>query len=189
MHKHNEPPYYLIHRSGLTHEFPSVRELYYFLRTVAGSVGSSHVVPVRRRNPDGSTVIYEYEWIIRDAFGYAVTEDNNIKRNSVRETRGDEYRSFSRYAIHSSCFSNGLPVPGTGRNRYRYGRTLRHPAHMSAERAHAGYRNDMRYDDDMLPYGNRKHIRLHTPPNSWDDEKKADTDIRSWKHYRRHAWK
>ena len=184
MLKKNEPPYYLIHRNGKTHEFSDMEKLHCFVRESGGTIGPSHKVRSKRHRPDGVYAIDEYDWTVRDALG------NRIKNSSEPDLRRNVRRPWRwhNYSIHQAAFSNGQPVPGTG--RCSGGHYHRRPAQLGIARSHAGFMCDLRNDESMLPWNERgQRDRMHTPPNAWDDAYIASLRNRNWKKFRRTRWK
>lgn len=88
----------------------------------------------------------------------------------------------------------GLPIPGTGKRRWRGG-WLRRPSHIGMYRANEDLAEQVKDAmEDEEGWGNMVRRSLctsneHHPPNAWDDFCRADIKERNWKANRRTRWR
>jgi hypothetical protein len=140
------------------------------------------------KGPDGWKREYtrvENDFIVRDDRGSRVSSED-IRAALPSPTRrilpDDWWNRRDDEKRHASDL--GLPIPGTGKRRRRYGVYYRHPKFASVHRAACA----LEMDDDCKEF-RVKGRKIKLPPTNWDDIPRASLYNRNWKKFRKTKWK
>lgn len=128
---------------------------------------------------DGTLSFTRHEWIVRDAFGRTVHEEE-----LPYHERGPGWRG-RRAAIVSEAVARGLPIPGVGRRRYSHNRRS-YRTNISMRAAEAGLAGDL--EDWGVEAARVGRTRARDLPQVWDDVAWRGSR-RCWKSCRATQWR
>jgi hypothetical protein len=122
-----QAPFNLIHETGWVREFETIEQLVKFCRAenIGQGLACRHIEHISN-NDLFVDKLEKNPWIIRDYWGAIINPDEAFR--SVRSHyRG---RGEQRKLLKITAMINGLPIPYTGKNRYRNHVWMwRYPAH------------------------------------------------------------
>lgn len=149
-------------------------EFWYFYecRTIKGPTGKW----------DREYVRVENDFIVRDDRGTRVSPEDI--RAATPPVRGMPHWLDRHTDQKHRASELGLPIPGTGKRRRRYGVFYRHMKFIGTHRAACA----LEADEDCKEF-RVKGGKVKLPPTNWDDIPRASLYNRNWKKFRKTQWK